>query len=340
MMREVAFDESGNSGQNLLDPAQPVFTLASVARPEAEVADAVAALLRGGPFGELKFSSMRGSEHGRAILGEIFASGLLEPGTARVVPVRKEWMVAGKMVDLLWEPGAANTNYFYASDLHRKLADILFHQGPKEAGAETWARWQRAFVAAVRHPHNEVRIGELEAALAAVKEAGAGEPIGIVFEAVPDEAASLTELIPDGDDELDPALTGLIEQIDHWSGRLGEPFRVVHDNSAAVRRGRDTVLRFSDQEIEPTSFDLGDIHFALPLLAVGVETVDSRHSAPVQLADVLSGAVMWCLRERVRGLEVPQQWWDWNLGAFIDFAQGPSDFLLGLVDPTEDRTAN
>jgi hypothetical protein len=340
MMREVAFDESGNSGQNLLDPAQPVFTLASVARRETEVGDAVTALLHGGPFGELKFTSMRRSENGRAILSEIFASGLLEPGTARVVPVRKEWMVAGKMVDLLWEPGAANTNYFYASGLHRKLADMLFHQGPGEAGAETWAQWQRAFVAAVRHPHEEVRVGGFEAALAAVKEASAGKPIGIVFEAVPDETASLAELIPDGDDELDPALTGLIEQIDHWSRRLGEPFRVVHDNSAVVQRGRETVLRFSDQEIEPSSFDLGEIHFEFPLLAVKVETVDSRHSTPVQLADILSGAVMWCLRERVRGLEVPQQWWDWNLGAFIDFSQGPSDFLLGLVDPTEGRTAS
>jgi hypothetical protein len=44
-MRGVAFDESGNSGQNLLDPDQPVYTLASVARADEEVSTRVAPLL-------------------------------------------------------------------------------------------------------------------------------------------------------------------------------------------------------------------------------------------------------------------------------------------------------
>jgi hypothetical protein len=83
---------------------------------------------------------MRASHEGLEILGEIFGSGLLDPETARVVPVHEEWMVAGKMVDLLWGPAAVNTNLFYASGLHRELADILYFQAPKEAGKRYWAR--------------------------------------------------------------------------------------------------------------------------------------------------------------------------------------------------------
>jgi hypothetical protein len=332
-MREIAFDESGNSGQNLLDPAQPVYTLASVARTEAEVADEVAALLEASAFTELKFSAMRGSEKGRAALDALFDSGLLDPDSARVVPVQKVWMVAGKMVDILWEPGAANSNYFYASGMHRQLADVLYHQGPREAGAETWARWQRAFIAVVRRPRETELITDLEAALAAVKAASAGKPVGILFEPVPDDASALAALIPHGRDELDPAVSGLLEQIDHWSERLGEPFSVVHDDSDVVARWRQIYLRFSDQEMEPSSFELGDIHFNFPLYGIDIETVDSRHSAAVQLADVLSGAVMWCLREKLRGRGAPSEWWGWGLGRFIDFAQGAPDFLLGLVGP-------
>lgn len=65
---EVAFDESGNSGQNLLDRVQPVYALASVARPESEVAAAVATLLEGTDFDELKFSEMRRSESGQNLI--------------------------------------------------------------------------------------------------------------------------------------------------------------------------------------------------------------------------------------------------------------------------------
>jgi len=67
---------------------------------------------------------------------------------------------------------------------------------------------------------------------------------------------------------------------------------------------------------------------------VDIDTVDSHHSA-VQLADVISGAVMWYVRENVRGVEVPPQWWEWKLGAFIDLVQGPGYFFEGLTSPED-----
>ena len=334
-MREIAFDESGNSGGNLLDFAQPVYTLASVSKPESELSDAVAALLAGAGLVELKFSALRGTDTGRRLISEIFDSGLLEPASARVVPVDKDWMVEGKMVDILWQPGAADSNFFYASGMHRQLASVLQRQGPEEVGAGTWKRWQKAFVAAVRRPHEAARVDELETALRAVKDAAAGKPVGILFEAVPDAAEDLAALVPDGPDELDPALGGLVEQLHHWSQRLGAPFRVVHDDSAVVRRWRRLLERLSDQESARSSFNVGEIHFEFPLYGVEIGIADSRHVAGVQLADVLSGAVMWCLREKLDGNEVPELWWRWRLGEFIDFAQGAPDFLLGLVDPSQ-----
>lgn len=273
-MLEIGFDESGNSGQNLLDRVQPVYTLASVARPESEVAAAVATLLEGTDFDELKFSEMRRSESGQNLISALFDPDLLDPARARVVPVDKDWMVAGKMVDLLWEPHTNDSNAFYASGVHRQIASALQRQGPTEAGPEVWERWQRAFVAAVRRPRDEARIAELEAALEALKTAAQEQPIGILLEVVPDDAASLAALIPHGDDELDPALGGLVEQLHHWSQRLGEPFRVVHDDSAVVRHWQQLLERLSDEESSRRTFDIGDIHFDFPLYGVEIGTVD------------------------------------------------------------------
>lgn len=63
-MLEVGFDESGNSGENLLDPAQPIYTLASVARPESEVAGQVAELLADSPYSSSSFPSCAEAEQG------------------------------------------------------------------------------------------------------------------------------------------------------------------------------------------------------------------------------------------------------------------------------------
>jgi len=334
-MREVAFDESGNTGQYLLDRAQPVYALASVAKPAPEAAAGMSPLLENSPFSEFKFSTLRGSARGREILSSVFESDLLEPESARVVPVDKDWMVAGKMVDLLWEPAAMDSNAFYGSGMHRQIATMLQKQGPREAGQENWERWQRAFVAVVRNPEESEPMAEFAAALTALKEASQETAIGHMLDVVPDDADLLAALIPHGRDELDPALGGLVEQLHHWSERLCEPFRVVHDDSAVVRRWRDLLERMSDQEVPRSSFEVGDIRFVFPLMAPEIITADSRHSSAVQLADILSGAVMWCVRERVRGEKVPEEWWRWGLSRFIDFAQGAPDFLLGLVEPGE-----
>lgn len=48
------------------------------------------------------------SREGRQILAAIFESELLDSQSVHAVPVEKDWMVAGKMVDLLWAPGAAS----------------------------------------------------------------------------------------------------------------------------------------------------------------------------------------------------------------------------------------
>ena len=56
----VAFDESGNSGANLLDSEQPVFVLASV-----HISDDEAANLIDTKSDEVKFSKLRRSATGK-----------------------------------------------------------------------------------------------------------------------------------------------------------------------------------------------------------------------------------------------------------------------------------
>jgi hypothetical protein len=333
-MREIGFDESGNSGQNLLDPVQPVYVLASVNIEESEAHRLIGELKEESVSAELKFAQLRTGKRGRELIDELLHVEMVR-ANSRAVPVSKEWMIAGKLVDTLIEPGVGDPGGFYASGVHRRIADAFYAQGSAEVGLESWRELQRSFVAAIRSPKNQAKTSELADAIRSAK-IGAGESaIGILLEMVPEDPRVLSEMIPDGPDELDPALGGLVEQLHHWSQRLEEPFRVVHDDSGVVERWRKLLERLSDSEVERTVLEVGEAKFVFPLMAPEISVVDSEHSATVQIADVIAGAVCWCLRERVLGKEMPAEWVAWDLENFIDFAQGPPDFLLGLVDPTK-----
>ena len=71
MKHVVAFDESGNSGANLLDPEQPVFALASL-----RVSDDLAAEILCDTAKELKFNRLRRSADGRQKVLRILNSEL------------------------------------------------------------------------------------------------------------------------------------------------------------------------------------------------------------------------------------------------------------------------
>ena len=97
---EIACDESGFSGTNLLDPSTPVITHASVDVSADEAARLIAALRSGFRYSPSEFKSgqfLRGPGAGEAL--EWFLAAL--SGRAHVHLVDKEFFLVTRIVDLL-----------------------------------------------------------------------------------------------------------------------------------------------------------------------------------------------------------------------------------------------
>lgn len=138
---EIACDESGFSGTNVLDPSTPVFTHASVDLSVGEAAGLVAELRAraGDRGGELKSS--------RVLRVPAAAEALLAAlrGRALVVLVDKELFLATRLVDVLVaEPSATDG----ARLTVRPAALVLRRAG--RARPREWAELLGAFVAPVR----------------------------------------------------------------------------------------------------------------------------------------------------------------------------------------------
>jgi len=295
---EIACDESGFSGTNLLDPSTPMITHASVDLSAGEAGQLIAELrsssheLKSGPF-------LRGPRAGEAL--ELFLGALR--GRALVHLIDKEFFLVTRVIDLL----LAEPSYAAGTRLtqDRRPAAVALHRALRAAGEDGKA-FLVSFTDLVRvkrrQPANQAveRFLRARDALAGdraretpagdrAEETPAGEraqptpvgeqarkmPAGITEERVRD---LLTRL--DDDDRtipppLEPLLPALAETVLFWSeGR--RRVLVTHDEQSALTADRLTRLQ--------QALAVGGVS---PL--AGLIMVDSRDDPRVQLADLLAG---------------------------------------------------
>lgn len=301
-MKIVAFDESGNSGENLLDSGQPVYALAGVSVAEDRAGRLVSELLDGRQASELKFGALRKRRSGQRIVLDALTSPVLNADVRRLCVSQKSWFLAGKIIDLLLEPVSVTTA-LYESGMHRLMADWLHNAAASEVGEELWEGFLAAFVRAARVGTDEEveAMRDLCECLGEVKKAAAGTTTGKILSAIPVSVDYLGGVLggAGAKDQLEPALTSLVEQLQGWSERLQEPFRVVHDDSKVIEGWVDELLAFANPEIEPVSIETDVATFSLPLRSTSIEFAVSETNPMIQLADIVAGAAAWWLRDQV-----------------------------------------
>jgi len=292
---EVACDESGFSGSNLLDAATPVFTHASVDLRVEEAVELIRTLrsrlgwslseLKSGPF-------LRGQRSAEALEWLLAALN----GRAHVYVVDKEYFLVTRIVDLfLVEPSyAAGTRL---TEHYRPAALTLYRAG--RAGGGCWSVFLAAFVDLVRIKRQQPDRRVVERFFEA-RDALAGAGLGAQAEAVltglsRTRVRSILTRLARGDASipppLEPMLPALAETVLFWSGGQRQVL-VIHDEQSALTAGRLRRLQrvLADAAYPPA----GDARQAeTPAARVspfaGLVTVDSRDDPRVQVADLLAG---------------------------------------------------
>jgi hypothetical protein len=293
---EIACDESGFSGTNLLDAATPVFTHASVDLCFDEAVELIHTLRSGFRWSLNEFKSgpfLRGPQAGEALEWLLTALN----GRAHVYLVDKEYFLVTRIVDLfLVEPSyAAGTRL---TEVQRPAALTLYRAG--RAGCRGWSVFLATFVELARtkrrhQPDRSVVEGFFQA-----RDALAGAGLGAEAEGVLDGLsrtrvwAVLARLAHDDRSippPLEPMLPALAETVLFWSGGQRQVL-VIHDEQSALTA--DRLRRLQHVLTDGSDSSAADAHEAgTPLARVsplaGLVTVDSRDDPRVQVADLLAG---------------------------------------------------
>jgi hypothetical protein len=245
----VWFDESGNTGDDLLNEDQPVFALASVALSESDAKAVLAPVRAASSAVELKFSKLCRRRRSLAAVLEMLGSPKLTPSTVRLAVVDKPYMVVAKMCDILMEPAWTARGWnWYEGDNPFKWPATLHEEAPRVLGRQRWIDLQRSFIDAVQAPSELHAIGfahQVLQVLSFMEECDIDDPrvklpLEVMFEQAPSELASYV------DDALDPALPCLVEQIAWWSEHIGS-FVVVHEHTNTIDRHVDRIMAQRDQ---------------------------------------------------------------------------------------------
>jgi hypothetical protein len=273
---EIACDESGYEGENLIGATTDVFAHASVRLRSESATDCILETRERirSPAREYKSNHLLREKHRSVLEWLLGPSGPIH-GNAHVHLTDKTFFVAGKVVDLLIGEVTG------ADD--RAIAVTLYREGRRTLGREPWEAFLKSFNDLMR-PRNRrgarMSVDEFFGTVDVLRPAAAGSPLGeiieLLWEARPRADAVRARLLDDPRalPALDPLLPAIVQAVVHW-GEGGRPVAIVHDAHTTLTAER--IARITELLGPPR-----------PRLA-GLRLVDSRADARVQVADFLAG---------------------------------------------------
>lgn len=301
-MRRVFFDESGNTGQNLIDEADPIFVLASCSFQAEEEQEVLSHFQQfKGP--ELKFSRLRKRAAGQKAVLAFLRSAHVTSKTVAAFVIHKPFMVVTKYCDLVLEPSFRKAGVdFYKRGTNIATANLLTTTMPVFLNPTTWSNFLSLFVRVVRERKpslfNEWQtLSELIFAHLEQTQRKAADFIAPVF--LMSDSSELLEGL--GNDELDPLVPAYYVIVDHWGKSIGGVYEVIADESKVLAKERGRLLTLADPNLKPVSAGYDRRTMDFPLKVSEIVGVDSTTHRQVQLSDILGGALANAAKAQTKG---------------------------------------
>lgn len=287
--RILAFDESGNTGSDLMNYDQPIFVLSSVYL-SLEEAKELKSLIKT-TANELKFNSLKkyGKYHSQII--NLLNHPLISEDTLRIFTLHKDYSVIVHTVDRLIEPQAYKEGLdLYEEGMNIALTNMLFYCTPAFCDKSIFEKYKVAFVNLFRQRTKESIIkfydivGKL--ILSSKNENFKTDLVPILrsSEVIHQILATYNPFM------FDAALTGFVLLADFWGRKINKKFDVFVDNSKPLSHFKDYIDIIKSDELFEQTLGYDRRTLQLPLKIKSLEFVDSKENEVVQIADLIAGA--------------------------------------------------
>lgn len=315
----VAFDESGNTGQNLLDKTQLVFTLASVNLDYKESMEALDIFKKDGKD-EPHFVNLKRRPSGQQKIIEFLKYNKFNSERIKVSAIHKPYMVTTKIVDLLIENLAKQDGIdLYERGCNIATSNLIHTIMPILCGKTEFEEFQGNFVAMMRKKPDSKETfyrHTLKLFQSCTNEDFGG------FLATFIKSKDIIDRIIDqaGVTILDPAVPSFVAHCAHWGEVFNGPFDILHDMSKPIEHEKEllSMLMARDEKDVVIGYDIRK--FVLPLKATGVVFADSKVVPQIQIADIFASAFAYW-SNKLADVPVEDEFWlqldDLNLAQYL-----------------------
>ena len=301
----IYFDESGYTGQDLLNPAQPVFVGAST-----NLSDEAAAALVSKCFPDVRARELKHSVLCRRARGQEQIIRLLRnicPDDFAVSVAHKEFVIIALLVEYWVEPAMRDDGI------------NLYERGGNLALCNTLYQVLRLCL-----PSEDRRKLFLCAQkMLRTKSIAAYEAFGHSLQTAQQRAEPLREMLAilmasdlglGGYEHLrnlperltDLGTVYLMDQVCHWSDRTDQTLKIIHDKSSALAREKYVWEAILAPDVRPAVVGQDRRTIKFPLRVDSIELADSQDHLQLQLADLVAGAFAMYLGKRTRA-ETPRR---------------------------------
>ena len=292
--QQLYFDESGFTGNNLLDQRQPAFVYAGVAVDEYNASQIHAEAISRFRISaqELKGAHLVKYGRGRSAIAWILGTVSQD---VHVMVANKEYALAGKFFEYIFEPALAErSSLFYAIGFHKYIATLLHVFSVAEDADARGILRDFADVMTSRNP------SQLETVLSYLDHVDLTSPIGKILtfacchrKRIEDEIRAIRDSGPLASWSLELSMSALHWLLTSW-GDDYEMLDVHCDKSKPIEASRDFFDVFVGRQ-DKIYIRLGNqpTHSVVYNLAGPIKMVNSRDSHGIQIADIVSSSLAY-----------------------------------------------
>ena len=308
MPKEIFLDESGNSGGNLLDSAQPVLTLATLQFSEAEASDLKREYFPSKNWGaqasELKYGSVTGDKRHRMV-SDFLRYLAAHPDRVKIHISNKRFVLHAKIVDYLIAPvmeadgfdphkdgmatALASVQYLAfdgAAPVYFDLVLAAFQQFVRAPMADHLAHFTRTLCSHQGREHLSAPLSKaLEKQLIVPVMAG-------IFDGIVNPALDFSY------ENLDLSFTAASSLMYRWAADLNDEIILIHDESS-VMAGEKNVWEELAKNHGELKFEINGNALKRPSI-LKTEFLRSESRAGLQLADLAAGAAMTWFKGKIK----------------------------------------
>jgi len=292
---KIYFDEAGNSGQNLLDPSQPIFVIASVNFNEDEAKKIIAPIQSASQ--ELHFVKLKKYRKQQLQLLEVLNNKMITAKRVKIVYYDKRFGLIAHIVDQLIE----TSFYHIGLDLYKKGLNLTYSNSMYFYGKNIWnPDLNEMFLSDFQKMIREKSKDSIENFYLSAK---------LLHDSVDRNQKKILQPVIDSEKYIDSilesikkysidlTLPSITRLADLWYKETNEPLEIVHDDSKQVEFWKNLIYFLSTMlgtEKVEVGYDYRKMSYPLSIDSVTLES--SKNVLQIQVADLIASSLAYCVK--------------------------------------------